>query len=950
MSGATPLVLGMAIVSGSFDPSSCRHPDCGCPEYEPPSSDAELEAQHEHTAHPVRTVEATPANLRLSAPLAPRRAWLLSACGTCEHYTGWHKFPMHLTSTQANEMRERDGDALEFCKAKTTDGKPCPCPTFVPKTGQRQTAKVCALCECKKGWHKYKQGERISSVGVQSRATVEPQENNAVGQVALLPSPILEASFEVAANQDLFTSDSITTPPLQSASAQGKRVDRTPDDNSAMGSSPTDSPSRMTSDARNLLIPKVSKNIIHAQTPSSPIPSSSTGDNAEGRDGLSAQQTQAKEREHYDLGRTSRVDSSGMREHVQSFATTFIQDEQPLDSMASPSSISTPPIEELAPTAIPTSSVRYGIAVTTPRAKYNYSPSLETTARDVGIYSAKSMKLAVEPAIANNRTWAPGQKFDMRLKLDDSVYKADFEVLECKILTTIAINSITLDRHQCAMTRVGILPVQSSSVNAPKFSERCFYWTLTLPVESTCGCLPRCPAPSTYSHSGFYVDWVLELTAKKKGLFGGKNEKLVLHFNVAAQSSGLESPVRSLSSPSEPGSTGWRSIFKEGLRYEIEGTSRCIVEPRIEYRSCRTICDVPNSPTSKPCIKIHYRISAPLETISALPIVAFWEPPSVPGASQQHIVHLERTAQLIKRTELGVGVAKIDCAAVHQSQVVMTSPEDELSRAAADSGRKWWRVEEYIVIPSNEMRDLRSCRAAVQFRLKVTIPFRGWVKCADVLQLPQPMHRIDFEIPDLALPPLFVHDDDSVTFDAKAKGSSSTGQSMKPTLTSSSGAFVHNPRAEGPDTSGSAEPKKVGDNTGGNTSSKMTPQRSFSPTLTSKSSRRGSFFSRLLSNQEHRVQTALPAPAPTPPTSTFRNTATSERSGTPLQRACSASSQMLENPSRTISTQLPVQARLPTFDELHVEEEVDPPPPTFEEATEEDSRYIWERIMQRLED
>ncbi|SCZ89315.1 BZ3500_MvSof-1268-A1-R1_Chr1-1g01101 [Microbotryum saponariae] len=944
MSGATPLVPGMAIVSGSFNSSSCRHPECGCPEYEPPSSDAE-QTQHEHIAHPVRTVDSTveaTANLR-SVPLTPRRAWLLSACGTCEHYTGWHKSPIHLTSTQANEMRERDGDALEFCKAKTTEGKPCPCPAFVPKTRQRQATMVCALCECKKGWHKYKQDERIS------RATVESQENTAVGQVASLPSLIPEASFEVTANQDLFTSGSITIPPLQSASAQGKRVDRTPDESSAMGSSPTNSPSTITSDAVNLLIPNVFKNIIDAQTLPSPIPVSSTGDDAEGRDGLSAQQTQAKEMEHYDLDGTSRVGGSGMREDRQSFATTLTQ---PLDSMASPSSTSTPPIEELAPTTIPTHSVQYGIAVTTPRAISNYSPSIEPTIRDVGIYSAKSMKLAVEPAIANNRTWAPGQKFDMRLKLDDSVSKADFEVLECKIFATIAINSITLDRHQCAMTRVGILPVQSSSVNAPNFNERCFYWTLTLPVESTCGCLPRCPAPSTYSHSGFYVDWVLELTAKKKGLFGGKNEKLVLHFNVAAQSSGLESPVRSLDDPSEPGSTGWRSIFKEGLRYEIEGTSRCIVEPRIEYRSCRTI-EVSSSPTSKSCIKIHYRISAPLESISALPIVAFWEPPSVPGASQQHIVRLERTAQLIKRTELGVGVAKIDCAAVHQTQVVMTSPEDELSRAAADSGRRWWRVEGYLVVPSNEMRDLRSCRAAVQFRLKVTIPFRGWVRCADVLQLPQPMHWIDFEIPDMAMPPLFVHDDDSVTFDAKANGSSSPGQSMKPTLTSSSGAFVHDPRAEGPDTSGSAESKKVRENMRGNTSSGTTSQESFSPTSPtspSKSSRRGSFFSRLLSNQEHRVQTAVSAPTLPPPNSTIRNTAIAQPSGTPLQRARSAPSQMLENPSRTTPTQLPVQARLPTFDELHVEEEVDAPPPTFEEATEEDSRYVWERIMQRLED
>ncbi|SCV71458.1 BQ2448_3046 [Microbotryum intermedium] len=136
----------------------------------------------------------------------------------------------------------------------------------------------------------------------------------------------------------------------------------------------------------------------------------------------------------------------------------------------------------------------------------------------------------------------------MRLKPDDRVAKSDFDVLECKLTVTIAINSasmrgahITLDRHECAMTLVGIFPVQSSSVNAPRFNERCFCWKLTLAVESTCGCRPRSPTTSTYSQILRRLG--LELTARKKGTLGGKNEN---RFRLKVSTIPLRGWVRSV--------------------------------------------------------------------------------------------------------------------------------------------------------------------------------------------------------------------------------------------------------------------------------------------------------------------------------------------------------------------------------------------------------------------
>lgn len=108
-------------------PTWCRIGECDCPEYE-----AEEDA----------------------SPLTP--------CELCDHPAAHHSPPVKLTLQQATEIKARGDKALEYCKAKK-EGLPCGCPCFIPDTLQateaategRSTQGVCALCQCRQGWHNF---------------------------------------------------------------------------------------------------------------------------------------------------------------------------------------------------------------------------------------------------------------------------------------------------------------------------------------------------------------------------------------------------------------------------------------------------------------------------------------------------------------------------------------------------------------------------------------------------------------------------------------------------------------------------------------------------------------------------------------------------------------------------------------------------------------------------
>lgn len=106
-------------------PKHCRLGDCGCPEFEPEDEDN-------------------------TSPLG--------LCDTCEHPSIRHSPKVVLTPQQAREIKAGGGKPREYCKAKK-GGEPCDCPCFIASEGD--DGKTCQVCQCKAGWHLYKEVEEL---------------------------------------------------------------------------------------------------------------------------------------------------------------------------------------------------------------------------------------------------------------------------------------------------------------------------------------------------------------------------------------------------------------------------------------------------------------------------------------------------------------------------------------------------------------------------------------------------------------------------------------------------------------------------------------------------------------------------------------------------------------------------------------------------------------------
>lgn len=79
-------------------------------------------------------------------------------CDLCSHLKEWHLNPVKLNSNQAEELKIRGEEVLEFCKSRVSFNNqlvPCPCPVFI-SGGEGSNGLLCALCDCKKNWHKWK--------------------------------------------------------------------------------------------------------------------------------------------------------------------------------------------------------------------------------------------------------------------------------------------------------------------------------------------------------------------------------------------------------------------------------------------------------------------------------------------------------------------------------------------------------------------------------------------------------------------------------------------------------------------------------------------------------------------------------------------------------------------------------------------------------------------------
>jgi len=125
------LLLGSAADSSMSafitPPKHCRWAqdgdNCGCPEFEPEDEDN-------------------------TSPLG--------LCDTCEHQSIYHSPKVHLTPQQARDIKAGGGKAREYCKAKK-GGLPCDCPCYIGS----QDDKICQVCQCKAGWHLYKEVEEL---------------------------------------------------------------------------------------------------------------------------------------------------------------------------------------------------------------------------------------------------------------------------------------------------------------------------------------------------------------------------------------------------------------------------------------------------------------------------------------------------------------------------------------------------------------------------------------------------------------------------------------------------------------------------------------------------------------------------------------------------------------------------------------------------------------------